>query len=97
MKKIVTDSLKKSLIIAISCNTTYCSPDSVLFSEEDSGEGTDEDIEVEAEIEEKDPIVSRRDEMSGLTLLAARFITTPVPVPVWILNADERPIKPKIG
>lgn len=64
-------------------------------SEEDSGEGTDEDIEVEAEIEEKDPVISRRDELSGLALLASRFITAPVPVLTH--EADERPIKPKIG
>ncbi|XP_023320211.1 lisH domain-containing protein ARMC9 [Eurytemora carolleeae] len=64
-------------------------------SEEDSGDGTDEDIEVEAEIEEKDPVISRRDELSGLALLASRFITAPVPVLTH--EADERPIKPKIG
>ena len=40
--------------------------------DEENDEGSDEDIEVEAEIEEDDPVTGRQDELTGLQLLASR-------------------------
>ena len=48
-------------------NTTAFSSD-----DEENDEGSDEDIEVEAEIEEDDPVTGRQDELTGLQLLASR-------------------------
>ena len=71
------------------------------FSEDESEEGADEDIEVEAEVEEKDPVAGRRDELAGVHLLAARFSTKensrqlePKFSTSGQRNDDERPIKP---
>lgn len=59
----------------------------------------EEDIEVEGEIEEKDPVFPRRDEMNGLRLLSARFSVAPTPTAPSnsYQSLDDRPIKPNLG
>ena len=62
--------------------------------DEENEEGTEEDIEVEAEIEEADTVSARQDELAGLELLASRFLKVEkISTPYHDL--EERPIQPK--
>lgn len=51
----------------------------LFFSDDENEEGSEEDIEVEAEIEERDPVVCRPDEVAGLKLLSTRNVISKVP------------------
>ena len=66
-----------------------------VFSDDENEEGSEEDIEVEAEIEERDPVVCRPDEVAGLKLLSTKFLkASKSPAPIIHEVVDDRPIKP---
>ena len=66
-----------------------------FYSDDENEEGSEEDIEVEAEIEERDPVVCRPDEVAGLKLLSTRFLKAEKAAPPVVHEVvDDRPIKP---
>ena len=79
---------------------------SVISDDEESEELADEDIDIEEEIDDDDPVQARHDEISGFPLLESRYLARPVTIlqqenrvcsnPDFI-NPDDRPIRPKTG
>ena len=82
------------------------SEESSVISDDESEDAADEDIELEEEIDEADPVAARHDEVAGLVLLQSRYLVRPAPVlqqenrvcskPDFV-HPDDRPIRPKTG
>lgn len=54
------------------------SEDSSVISDDESDEAVEEDIDIEEEIDEGDPVLARNDEKSGLELLEHQYLVKPV-------------------
>ena len=81
------------------------SDDSGMISDEETDDTTDEDIYIEEEIDEADPVLARNDEISGFVLLEQRYLCKPIMMhdntricnnPDFV-DPDDRPIRPKTG
>ena len=81
------------------------SEESSIISDDESDDIIDEDIDIEEEIDESDPVLARNDEMSGFVLLEQKYFSRPMILqqeaivcsnPDFV-NPDDRPIRPKTG
>ena len=79
----------------------------MISDDEESEDLADEDIDIEEEIDEDDPVKARHDEMSGFRLLELRYLVRAGPIlqqennrvcsDTDFVNPDDRPIRPKTG
>ena len=79
----------------------------MISDDEESEDLADEDIDIEEEIDEDDPVKARHDEMSGFRLLELRYLVRAAPIlqqennrvcsDTDFVNPDDRPIRPKTG
>ena len=82
------------------------SEESSIISDDESDDIIDEDIDIEEEIDESDPVLARNDEMSGFVLLEQKYFCRLPEIlqqenrvcnnPDFV-NPDDRPIRPKTG
>ena len=54
------------------------SEDSSVISDDESDEAVEEDIDIEEEIDEGDPVLARNDEESGIVLLEQQYLVKPI-------------------
>ena len=54
------------------------SEESSIISDDESDDIIDEDIDIEEEIDESDPVLARNDEMSGFVLLEQKYFSRPI-------------------
>ena len=79
-----------------------CSDSSESSSISDDDEIVEEEIYLEEEIDQEDPVIARRDELSGLMLLEKFYTSSASVEQVEVVGAgtvdpDDRPIRPQTG
>ena len=62
------------------------SEESSIISDDESDDIIDEDIDIEEEIDESDPVLARNDEMSGFVLLEQKYFSIPIILLKEVIN-----------